>query len=154
MTDVSPPFAIPMPDEWRNSPGEVTYYNALLRHLNEMFERSGAGTDTVGDTAATVLTQGEKLDLITVTQTVDLDSIETIVTADTATLAAIATGSPTYAPSNDATDRTWDANAAAGAISSPPTQAEVENIRDAVLELSDVVATLARDLATKGIIGT
>lgn len=52
----------------------------------------------------------------------------------------------TYVPSNDATDRTWDANAAAGAISSTPTQAEVENIRDAVLELSDVLATLTNDL--------
>lgn len=51
-----------------------------------------------------------------------------------------------YTITNDATDRTFDANAASGAISSPPTQAEVENIRDAVLELADVVATLIRDL--------
>ena len=51
-----------------------------------------------------------------------------------------------YTPSNGATDRTWDANAAAGAISSTPTQAEVENIRDAVLEISDVLSTLVTDL--------
>lgn len=60
---------------------------------------------------------------------------------------------PVYAPSNDATDRTWDANAAAGSITSPPTQGEVENIRDSVLELSDVVATLATDLQDKNILG-
>lgn len=54
--------------------------------------------------------------------------------------------SSNYTVTNDTTDRTFDANAAAGAISSPPTQAEVENIRDAVLELADVVATLIKDL--------
>ncbi len=52
---------------------------------------------------------------------------------------------PTYTPSNDTTLRAFDANAAAGAISATPTQAEVENIRDAVLGLSDVVATLVKD---------
>lgn len=51
-----------------------------------------------------------------------------------------------YTITNDATDRTFNANRAAGAISSPPTQAEVENIRDSVLELADVVATLIKDL--------
>lgn len=55
-------------------------------------------------------------------------------------------GISTYTPSNEAIDRAWDANSAAGSISSTPTQAEVENIRDAVLELSDVVATLVNDL--------
>lgn len=58
-----------------------------------------------------------------------------------------------YTPTNDATDRSWDADAAAGAITSPPTQAEVENIRDAVLELSDVMATLVSDLQARGVIG-
>lgn len=51
-----------------------------------------------------------------------------------------------YVPANGFTDRTWDANAAEGAISSPPTQAEIENIRDAVLEISDVLSTLVTDL--------
>lgn len=55
-------------------------------------------------------------------------------------------GIPTYTPTGGSTDRTFDANAAAGSISNPPTQAEVENIRDAVLELADVVATLVSDL--------
>lgn len=56
----------------------------------------------------------------------------------------------TYTPSNVTTDRAFDANAAAGAITSPPTQAEVENIRDAVLELADVVGTLIADFQGKG----
>jgi thiamine biosynthesis protein ThiC len=61
---------------------------------------------------------------------------------------------PDYARLNDTIDRDWDADAAAGTISATPTQAEVENIRDAVLELSDVVATLVRDLQSKDILGT
>ena len=60
---------------------------------------------------------------------------------------------PVYVPSNATEDRTWDADAAAGSITSPPTQAEVENLRDAVLELSDVVATLMSDLQDKEILG-
>lgn len=55
-------------------------------------------------------------------------------------------GIPTYTPTNGTADRAFDANAAAGTISATPTQAEVENIRDAVLELADVVATLVSDL--------
>jgi len=61
--------------------------------------------------------------------------------------------SSAYTPSNESADRAFDANAAAGSITSPPTQAEVENIRDAVLELSDVVATMINDLQLTGILG-
>jgi hypothetical protein len=58
----------------------------------------------------------------------------------------------TYTITNSATDRTFDCDAAAGAISASPTQAEVENIRDALLELADVVATkLNDDAASVGI---
>ena len=68
-------------------------------------------------------------------------------------LNAVVSSSPNYTPSNDTTDRTWDANQAAGAISATPTQAEVENIRDAVLEISDVLATLVTDLQDKNVLG-
>ncbi len=57
-----------------------------------------------------------------------------------------------YTPTNVTTDRVFDADAAAGSISSPPTQAEVENIRDAVLELADVAGTLIEDLQSAGVI--
>lgn len=154
MTNVSPPYAIPIPEALRKDPTVAAYFNNLTRLLNELWVRSGAGTDTIGNTAATVLTQGEKLDLITITQAVDLDTLESDFATTKSEVDAIHTGGPTYAPSNDGTDRTWDADAAAGAISSPPTQAEVENLRDSQLELSDVVATIVRDLAAKGIIGT
>ena len=70
-----------------------------------------------------------------------------------ATVSAIANASPVYTPTNVSTDRAFDANAAAGAISDPPTQAEVENLRDAVLELADVLATLIADLQDKNVLG-
>ena len=54
-----------------------------------------------------------------------------------------------YTTSNVITDRTFDADAAAGTISATPTQAEVENIRDAILELADVIATIIADLKNK-----
>jgi len=54
-----------------------------------------------------------------------------------------------YTTSNVTTDRTFDADAAAGTISATPTKDEVENIRDAILELADVAATLIADLKAK-----
>ena len=57
-----------------------------------------------------------------------------------------------YTISNVTTDRTFDANAAAGTISATPTQAEIENIRDAVLELADIVATMIADLKAKDLL--
>lgn len=57
-----------------------------------------------------------------------------------------------YTISNVTTDRTLDADAADGTISATPTQAEVENIRDAVLELADVVATMVADLKSKDLL--
>ncbi len=57
-----------------------------------------------------------------------------------------------YTVENGSTDRTFDADAAAGDITSPPSQSEVENIRDAVLELADVMATLIVDLQNAEIV--
>ena len=52
----------------------------------------------------------------------------------------------TYTALSVATSRSFDANSAAGPITNPPTQGEVEGIRDAVLELADIVGTLVDDL--------
>lgn len=68
------------------------------------------------------------------------------------TLNTLTANTEAYTVENGTTDRTFDANAAAGDITSPPTQSEVENIRDAVLELADVVATLIADAKRAGVI--
>ena len=57
-----------------------------------------------------------------------------------------------YTTSNVSANRTLDANAAAGAISATPTQAEIENIRDAVLDLADNVATIIADMKEKEVL--
>jgi hypothetical protein len=153
MTAVDP-FLIPVPEAFMQDGQTASWAEYLHRWNHDMWVRTGGGTDTIQETETVVLSHSEKLDLLTITQEVNLDTVESDTAANTSLLATIASSSPTYAPSNDGTDRTWDANAAAGAITSPPTQAEVENIRDAVLELSDVVATLVRDLAAKTVLDT
>ncbi len=57
-----------------------------------------------------------------------------------------------YTVTNGSTDRAFDANSAAGDITSPPTQSEVENIRDSLLELADVMATVIVDLQNAEIV--
>ena len=152
MTSVDP-FLIPIPKKLTEDPETRAWAEFLHQHLREAWARSGGSEDVVSETATEVLTQGEKLDLLTVSQPVDLDTLETQSNASAAALDDIYTGSPSFTPSNDGTDRSWNADAAAGAITSPPTQAEVENLRDVLLELSDVVATLSKDLRTKGLFG-
>ena len=133
-------------------PETAEWARALTLLLDQITAADGA-IATGEATTEVVLTQQEKLDLMTVTQDVNLDTME----ADTATnktkIEAIATGSPTYTLSNDGTVRTLNADDAAGTISVSPTQAEVENIRDAVLVQGDVQATVIRDLKAKGILG-
>ena len=148
------PFIYSLPKAFREDPELHAWGDYLTQFLRELWVRSGGSEDVIGDTSDIVVTHSEKLEFITVTQDVDLDTLEAQSDASAATLATLATSSPTYSPSNDGTDRAWNADAAAGAITSPPTQAEVENLRDSILELSDVVATLARDLAAKNIIDT
>lgn len=69
------------------------------------------------------------------------------------TLATLDAVTNAYTINNEVATRTLDADDAAGSITNPPTQAEVENIRDAVLTLADVVGTLIEDLKAKGIVG-
>jgi hypothetical protein len=153
MTTVDP-FIYSLPKAFREDPELHAWGDYLTQFLRELWVRSGGSEDVVGDTVDTVVTHSEKLEFITVTQDVNLDTLEAQSGASAATLATLATSSPTYTPSNDGTDRTWNANQAAGAISVTPTQAEVENLRDSILVLSDVIATLVRDLAAKNVIDT
>ena len=146
------PFIQPIPDDWLKDPDKSEFMRALLLTLNELLRPEGA-IATSEATTEVVLTQQEKLDLMTVTQDVNLDTVESDTAANTSSLASLLDSIPVYSISNDGTDRTFNADAAAGAITSPPTQAEVENIRDAVLGQGDVLATVIRDLKNKDIFG-
>jgi hypothetical protein len=142
----------PIPDKLLEDPAVAEYFRSLQLLLDDLTRPEGAVATSTATTEV-VLTQQEKLDLMTITQNVNLDTVE----ADTATnktaVDLIATGSPDYSISNDGTDRSFDADDAAGSISVNPTQAEVENIRDAVLVHGDVLATIIRDLKNKGVFG-
>ena len=124
----------------------------LTLFLNAMTNEEGVIAQ-VDLTTEAVLTQQEKLDLMTVTQDVNLDTMEAQAQAATDALALLQNSLPDYVISNDGTVRTLNADDAAGAISINPTQAEVENIRDAVLVIADFIATMNRDLQNKDIFG-
>ena len=136
-------FVAPIPDKFANDPELAEYFRTIGLLLDDLTRPEGAiATSTA--TTEVVLTQQEKLDLIAVTQDVDLDDMESKINK-------VATSSPDYGISNDGTVRTINADDAAGAISLNPTQAEVENIRDAVLVMADVLATVIRDLKDKDV---
>ena len=145
-------FITPLPDAFQKDPDVAEYFRQLSLYLDDLGSPDGA-LATSEATTATVLTQQEKLDLMTISQAVDLDAVEAATAANSSSIATIQSGSPDYTISNDGTDRTFNADSAAGTISTPVGVAEVENIRDALLELADVVATVIRDLDSKGIFG-
>ena len=68
------------------------------------------------------------------------------------TVNALIADTDAYTVTNVTTDRIFDANQAAGDITASPTQAEVENIRDSVLKLADIVGTLVADLKGKEVV--
>ena len=146
-------FTHPIPDRFRGDQNALEFFRSLVLFLDDISSPDGA-LETGAATTVTVLTHSEKLDLITVTVAIDLDATTVSIAANTAALAALTDSAPSYTITNDATDRVFDANSAAGAITNPPTQAEVENIRDAVLEQADVLATVVNDLANKNVLGT
>ena len=124
----------------------------LTLFLNDLTSEDGV-IATVDATAEVTLTQQEKLDLMIISQEVNLDTVEAESVAATAALAVIQNSSPNYTISNDGTVRSINADDAAGTISVAPTQAEVENLRDAILVLADFVCTMNRDLQNKDIFG-
>jgi hypothetical protein len=145
-------FTSPIPSKFLDDPETTEYFRALELFINDLVAPDGV-IATGEETTAVVLTQQEKLDLMTITQDVNLDTVESDTASNKAKIDPIATGSPTYLITNDSTSRVLNANAAAGAISATYVQAEIENLRDAILSLSDVEATHIRDGATKGIFG-
>lgn len=131
-------FFLPIPAAFLKDPEVAEWARQLQLYLNDL--SSPTGTITLIES--------------------DVDTAEANIATNTANITTIAAtvnglldSDPTYTVTNGATDRSFDANAAAGAITNPPSQAEVENIRDAVLELADVVGTLIGDLQDENVLG-
>lgn len=144
-------FQVPVPQFLQEDPDTAEYFRALNLFINDLV--SPEGVIATGEaTAEVVLTQQEKLDKMTITQDVNLDTIEAQAQAATDALASLLNSLPDYTISNDGTVRTLNADAGDITISNPPTQAEVEGMVDAFNILSDVFSTLLRDLANKRLI--
>lgn len=133
----------PNPEQYYATPEGA---KALQRMVLDLYNRVGGPSDAVAATQAVQTEQGASLTA--------LDTTTASLTSQVATLNAnLQANSPDYTVTNGSTSRSLDADAAAGAISASPTQAEVEGIRDAVLALADVVGTLVEDLIAKDVLG-
>ena len=148
--------------------GPHVVQDALLpfvsRVVNDLIEQSNTNLTSVDSTATNADTNAtaavSKTSLITITAATDLDDIRVKVGHITVTgavnldnlgtMADLDIINEDYTVNNLSTQRTLDCDDAAGSISATPTQAEVENIRDAVLVLADVVGQLITDNITQG----
>ena len=145
-------FQVPVPDSLQQDPDSAEYFRALNLFINDLVAPEGViATGTA--TAEVVLTQQEKLDLMTISQDVNLDTIEAQAQAATDALAVLQNSLPAYSITNDGTVRTLNADSGDITISNPPTQAEVQGLVTAFNILSDFVATMNRDLQNKDVFG-
>ena len=144
------PFTVPIPEAFLKDSGTAEWARQVTLYLDELSRPEGV-LATSEATTEVVLTQQEKLDLMTITQGVNLDTVEAQAAAATQSLADLLNSLPNYTISNDGTVRTLNADDAAGVISATYTQAEIENIRDAVLVIGDVLSTVIRDLINKDV---
>ena len=131
-------FLVQPPKGFEDIEGATEWVRAVTLTFNDLLRPDGV-LDSVD---ATLLEQDA--DLVAVAAATD---------ANTTNIAALLNSSPTYSISNAVTDRTFNANSASGAITDPPTKAEVEHIRDVLLETADVLSTIISDLANKDIVG-
>ena len=131
-------FLVQMPKGFEEIEGAEEFFRAVTLTFNDLLRPDGVldGVD------ATLLEQDA-----------DLTAVAAATDANTTNIAALLNSSPTYSISNASPDRTFNANSAAGAITDPPTQAEVEHLRDVALEYADVLATIINDLKNKDIVG-
>ena len=145
-------FTSPIPTDWANDPDKAAFMRDLVLLINDLVSEDGVIAQVDLTTEAT-LTQQEKLDLMVISQEVNLDTMEADTAANTASIATIQSGSPNYTISNDGTLRTLNADAGDMVVSNPPTQAEMQALVNAFNALSDFVATDNRDLQDKDIFG-
>lgn len=146
------PFTVPIPEAFLKDSGVAEWARQVTLYLDELSRPEGI-LDNAEETTDIVLTQQQKLDLMTITQGVNLDTVEAQAAAATTALADLRNSLPKYTISNDGTVRTLNADDAAGAISVGYVAAEIENLRDAILVIGDVLSTVIRDLKNKQIFG-
>ena len=145
-------FTHPIPTKFLDDPELAEWARAVTLLLDDLTRPEGA-IATSELTTEVVITQQEKLDLMTITQDVNLDTVEADTAANTTAVGEIQTGSPDYTISNDGTVRTLNADAALIVAGLTYSQTDMQQLIDAFGVLSDFVATMNRDLQTKDIFG-
>jgi hypothetical protein len=145
-------FTSPIPTDWATDPEKSAFMRDLTLFLNAMTNEEGVIAQ-VDLTTEAVLTQQEKLDLMTVSQDVNLDTMEAQAQAATDALALLQNSLPDYAIANDGTVRTLNADAALITAGPAYSQTDMQTLVDAFGVLSDFVATMNRDLQNKDIFG-
>ena len=137
------------PEEWA---GVAEWARQLHLYLDNISRPEGV-LATAEATTEVVLTQQEKLDLMLITQEVNLDTVEAQAAASEQALADLLNSSPDYNISNDGTQRTLNADAALLTAGPAYSQVDQQTLIDAFGVVSDYLATLTRDLKNKGIFG-
>jgi len=143
-------FLTPIPEPFLKDQATAEYFRQLHLWLDDISRPEGA-LATSEATTEVVLTQQEKLDQITITQDVNLDTTESQAQAATDALAVIQNALPDFNISNDGTQRTLNADAALIVAGAGYSQSDMQQLIDAFGVLSDYVATVTRDLKDKGI---
>ena len=136
MTDVDP-FWAPLPAAFAKDREVREWAERVVLMLEDLRVRGGDGEDLV-------------------------DGNKTLAESNQVRLDSLLDGSPTYTPSNEVTDRSWDANAAVNGTGVDVADAGPVNVallsdHDALVavvqEISDVLATVVNDTQDKGIYG-
>jgi hypothetical protein len=149
---VADQFLVPIPQAFLADPETAEFMRTLVLLLDSITAADGA-IATGEATTEVVLTQQDKLDKITVTQDVNLDTMEADTASNKTAIDLIATGSPAYTITNDGTVRALNADAALIVAGAGYSQTDMQTLIDAFGVLSDYAATLTRDHVTKGILG-
>ena len=143
-------FILPIPQMFLKDPEAAEFMRALVLLLDDITSADGA-IATGEETTQTVQTQGEKLDLMTITQEVNLDTVEADTATNKAAIEKIATSSPDYSISNDGTVRTLNADGGLITAGLTYSQADFQQLIDHVGDLSDFASTMNRDLQNKDV---
>ena len=134
MTEVDP-FWAPLPQAFIEDREVREWAERVMLMLEDLRVRGGDGEDLI-------------------------DGNKTLAQSNQVRLDSLLDGSPTYTPTNDTTDRSWDANAAVNGTGVDVADAGPVNVallsdHDALVavvqEISDVLATQVTDLTDKGV---
>ena len=145
-------FLTPIPEAFLKDSGVAEWARQVTLYLDDLSRPEGV-LATSEATTEVVLTQQEKLDLMVISQEVNLDTVEAQAAAATQSLADLLNSLPQYTISNDGTVRALNADAGLIVAGATYSQTDFQQLIDAFGVLSDFTATVTRDLKNKGIFG-